>query len=256
MNGIFATIKMSATGKLHGGILALFSNYLFNMFFLLPMIFLWQSLAAGGADLGGFSLSQLLTYTCISAIFRSVLNVQSGAVSWHYEGQIIDLYRRPQSIFGQLVTTTIGGWLPELLFFSLPLLLLLPLLGINIIPASALFWPCLFLSISLGFAVDFLFSCFIIRMKNANWLAYTLRNAVILLLSGAVIPFDLLPWGMGDIFNLLPFGSLAAAPLSVFVGMASPGAIIPLQIFWNICLWPLAFLAYAKSREKMVSYGG
>jgi ABC-2 type transport system permease protein len=127
---------------------------------------------------------------------------------------------------------------------------------VNIIPVTVWFFPCLVLSISLGFAVDFVFSVLIIRMKNANWLAYTLRNAVTLLLSGAVIPFDLLPWGMGRFFKLLPFGSLAAAPLSIFVGMSAVSQVIPLQIFWNIVLWPLAVLAFAKSREKMVSYGG
>ena len=88
------------------------------------------------------------------------------------------------------------------------------------------------------------------------WLAYSLRNALTLLLSGAVIPFDLLPWGIGDLFKLLPFGSLAAAPLTIFVGMAGPFELIPLQIFWNITLWPLAVLFFAKSKEKMVSYGG
>ena len=256
MNGIYATIKMSAAGKINGGILSLFSGYLLKIIYLLPMIFLWRSLASGGADLGGFSLTQLLTYTCVSAILKAQLNVQSVAVTWHYEGQILDLYRRPQTIFGQLITSTIGGWLPELLFFSLPLALILPILGVIITPVSAWFWPCLALSISLGFAVDFLFSCYIIRMKNAIWLAYTLRKALTLLLSGAVIPFDLLPWGMGAFFKLLPFGSMAAAPLSIFVGKTGAFELFPLQIFWNLTLWPLAVLAFAKSREKMVSYGG
>jgi ABC-2 type transport system permease protein len=150
----------------------------------------------------------------------------------------------------------VGGWLPELMLFSLPLVLIVPLFGVNIIPATVWFFPCLALSISLGFAIDFIFACFIIRMRNASWLAYTLRNAVTLLLSGAVIPFDLLPWGLGEVFKLLPFGSLAAAPLAVFTGMAEFIDVIFLQIFWNIILWPLAVLAFAKSREKMVSYGG
>jgi ABC-2 type transport system permease protein len=256
MTGVFATMKISAEGKLNGGIAALFAGYLLRIIYLLPMVFLWRSLAEGGADLGGFTLGRLLTYACISSVLRSPLNVQSGVVTWNYEGQMIDLYRRPQTIFGQLVTTTIGGWIPELLLFSLPLVLILPFFGVNVIPASFWFWPCLVLSISLGFAVDFIFSCFIIRMKNAIWLASVLRNAVTLLLSGAVIPFGLLPWGMGRVFALLPFGSLAAAPLSIFVGMSQAAELIPLQIFWNIVLWPLAVLVFAGSREKMVSYGG
>jgi ABC-2 type transport system permease protein len=256
MSGVAATIRISASGKLTGGIPALFAGYLLRIVYLLPMVFLWRSLAEGGADLGAFSLGCLLTYTCVSTILRSQLNVQSGAVTWHYEGQILDLYRRPGTIFGQLVVSTVGGWLPELALFSLPLALIVPLFGVNIIPASIWFFPCLALSISLGFAVDFLFVCFIIRMKNANWMAYSLRHAVIMLLSGAVIPFDLLPWGMGKILKFLPFGSLAAAPLAVFTGMADFSGVILPQIFWNTVLWPLAVLAFRGSREKMVSYGG
>jgi ABC-2 type transport system permease protein len=256
MKGLIATIRMSAAGKLNGGVPALFAGYLLKIVYLLPMVFLWRSFAENGADLGGFTIGRLLTYTCVSAMLEAQLNVRSGAVSWHYDGQIIDLYRRPQTVFGQLATTTVGGWLPELLLFSLPMALVLPLFGVSALPETVWFFPCLALSVSLGFAVDFLFSCFIIRMQNATWLAFTLRNAVMLLLSGAVIPFDLLPWGIGGILKLLPFGSLAAAPLSVFVGMAAPVEVFPLQILWNIVLWPLAALAFQKSRERMVSYGG
>jgi len=256
MNGNIATIKMSAAAKLNGGIPALFAGYLLRIVYLLPMVFLWRSLAQGGADLGGFTLSRLLTYTCVSAILRSQLDVQSGVVTWHYAGRILELYRRSQTIFAELVMTTIGSWLPELLLFSIPLIFILPLFAINLIPVSAWFWASLLLSIILGFSVDFLFSCFIISMKNATWMAYSFRAAVTLLLSGAVIPFDLLPWGMGNVFRLLPFGSLASAPLMLFTGMAQAHEVMPLQIFWNITLWPLAVLAFRKNMEKMVSYGG
>ena len=256
MQKIFSTIGMSASGKLNSGIPSLLAGYALKIIYLLPMVFLWRSLAEGGADLGGFSLEQLLTYTCVSVILGSLLNVQSGAVTWHYDGKIIELYRRPQTIFGQLIYATIGSWIPELLFFSLPLVLILPFFGVNLVPASAWFWPALFLSVSLGFAVDFLFSCFIISMKNATWMAYSLRYAVTMLLSGAVVPFALLPWGMGNIFRLLPFGSLASAPLALFTGMTNASGVIPLQAFWNFLLWPLAALAFKKGREKMVSHGG
>jgi len=247
---------MSAAGQINGGVPALFAGYFLKIIYFLPLVFLWRSLALGGADLGGFTLQQLLTYTCVSAILRSQLDVQSGAVTWHYDGKIIELYRRPQTVFGQLAMTTIGGWLPEICFFSIPLAAVLFLFGINLIPASAWFWPSLVLSISLGFAIDFIFSCFIIRMKNAAWIAYSFRNAVTMLLSGAVVPFDLLPWGMGKIFRLLPFGSMASAPLTLFTGTSAAGEVIPLQIFWNLILWPLAALAFRKSMENMVSYGG
>ena len=256
MNGIFANIKMSATQQLGGGILALFFDYLLKIFYLLPMIFLWRAIAAGGADLGGFTLEGLLTYTCVSSILSPMLNVQCDAVSWRYDGVIIDYYRRPQTIMGQLVNSTVGKWIPELMLYGAPLTLILLICGVNMRPATLMFVPCLVLAVSLGFAVDFLFTCFIIRLKNATWMAHSIRSAVTLLFSGAVIPFALLPFGIGRVFALLPFGSLAAAPLAVYAGMQSPLEAIGLQLFWSALLWPLAILAFAKNSEWMVSYGG
>ena len=256
MNGIFATIKISAQGKLNGGIFAIFAAYLLKIVYLAPMLLIWKTFAESGLDLGGFTVDTLLTYTCVSAMLGQLLNIQTGAVTWHYDGGIIDLYRRPQTIFGQLITKTVGGLLPELIFFSLPIAAIMRFFGVNTIPATPLFFPCLLLSVSLGFAVDFLFTCFIIRLQNGAWMACSIRAAVTSLLSGAVIPFALLPFNLGGVFALLPFGSLAAAPLAVFAGAAEPLSVLPLQVFWNLILWPSAFWAFAKSREKMVSYGG
>ncbi|GHU78867.1 hypothetical protein FACS1894191_0440 [Clostridia bacterium] len=256
MKTYIETIKMACAEKLNGGIPALMLGYLLKTVTLLPLLLLWRAFAADGADLGGFTLAQLLAYTCVSTMLSQQLNVQSQASSWHYEGGIIDLYRRPQGVFGQLAAHTIGGWLPMLLLFSLPAGILLFFLGVDILPASPWFFPSFLLGISLGFAVDFLFACFIIRMQNASWLAYVIRGAITSLLSGALIPFDLLPWRLGEVFKLLPFGSLAGGPLAVFVGTGAPASIIPLQAFWNLTLWPLAALAFQSSRERMVSYGG
>ncbi|MCL2772584.1 MAG: hypothetical protein FWD71_04460 [Oscillospiraceae bacterium] len=259
----FATIKMSCTGKLNGGIFALFSSYLLKIIYLLPMIFLWRSFAENGADLGGFTLAQLLTYTCVSSMLSQQLNVWTEASSWNYDGRLINLYTHPQTVLAQIIFTTIGGWVPELLMFSLPMAVILPFFGVNIIPATIWFLPCLILSISLGFAVDTLFVCLAIRMKNSEWQISCLRRAVSAVLSGAVIPFALLPFGMGTVFRFLPFGSIASAPLTLFVGTINssstnlaPLNVILLQVLWNIILWSLAILVFGKSRERIVSYGG
>ena len=234
----------------------MFTGYLLKILFLLPMVFLWRSFAAAGADLGGFSLDGLLTYTCLSVMLSQILNPSTEIVTWNYDGKLVDFFRRPRTVFGQLIARALGDWLPGLLLFSLPMAGALPILGVRLIPASAWFFPSLALTASLGFALDFLYTCAVIRAKNAVWMAQRIRAAVISLLSGAVIPFALLPRGLGAALAALPFGSLAGAPLALFVGSAAPGDVLPAQIFWNIVLWPLAFYSWEKSREVFVSYGG
>ena len=88
------------------------------------------------------------------------------------------------------------------------------------------------------------------------WIAYTIRRAAFSLLAGNVIPFAVLPWGLGNVLSLLPFGSLGGAALSVYSGTASPLQILPVQLLWNLILWPVTILIFRKSQERMVSHGG
>jgi ABC-2 type transport system permease protein len=250
------TIWTACLEKLRGGIPALLLSYFIRAAYILPLMILWRSLAAEGADLGGFTLAQLLTYTYLSTLLERQLNVRTPASGWLYEGLIIDLYQRPQTVFGQLTAHTMGEWLPAFAFFTLPMALLAPLFGLSLLPATLWAFLSLLLAISLGFAVDFIFASFIISMKNLTWIATMIRSAVTAIFSGAMIPFALLPWGLGSVFELLPFASLAGAPLALYVGAAPALSVIPIQIFWNLTLWPLAVLVFKATRERMVSYGG
>ncbi|MDR3052043.1 MAG: ABC-2 family transporter protein [Oscillospiraceae bacterium] len=252
----FATLSVACREKFQGGLGPLLFGFLLKGGYLLPLLFLWRALAQGGADLGGYTLPGLLSYTCASSLLAPLLNVRSPMSNWHYDGRLIDLLRRPRPVFIELVAQTVGEWVPTLLLYSLPMGVALTLLGVRVLPQTLWALPCLALGVSLGFAVDFLFSCFIIHMKDASWVAHAIRAAVTSLLSGAVIPFDLLPWGLGRLFGLLPLGSLAGAPLAVYVGARAALPTLAVQAFWNAALWPLAALAFRRSRERMVSYGG
>ena len=228
---------------------------LVRLLYLLPLIFLWRVIVGGGVD-AGMTLAQLLTYTYVSALLSEMLVVRTPASDWCYTGQLVNLYTRPFSETGQIISHTIGGWLPLLLVFSLPMAIFAPFIGISIIPVTLWFFPSLLLCISLGFAIDIIFTCVTVRMKGQSWLVYSIRMAITALFSGTMIPFIILPFGLATIFELQPFGSLGGAPLSLFVGTANIMQIIITQIVWNIILWPVAIIWFKKSKERQVSYGG
>ena len=106
------------------------------------------------------------------------------------------------------------------------------------------------------FAVDFLFACLLVRMNNLEYMMFSIRNALTALLTGGVIPFAALPWGLGAWLELSPLGTLAGAPLALMSGLGDPARLIGAQLFWNAVLWPLALWGFRASRERMVSYGG
>ena len=81
-------------------------------------------------------------------------------------------------------------------------------------------------------------------------------TALCALLTGAVIPFAALPWGIGRFLALTPLGTLAGAAPAIYVGLESPGPILLAQACWTVLLWPLAIWRFRRAREKMISYGG
>lgn len=202
------------------------------------------------------SLEQMLTYTYVSALLADALVVKTAASGWLSEGVLLKLYGRPLSVLGQLVAQTVGGWAPTLLLFSIPMALVSPILGVSLSPVSPFFFLSLLLCVALGFTVDFLFACLSIKLRNMNWLISRIRMAIASLFSGTVIPIRLLPFGIAEVMKYQPFACLGGAPLSIFTGSANVGEVIALQILWNLILWPIALLAFHKSQEGMVSYGG
>jgi len=255
MNKYLTTARLSARERTNGGLLWLLPEQLIRVFTLTALLFLWRTALSSGVQ-AGMTLSQMLSYTTVSALLSQMLVVETAASGWLSEGVLLKLYGRPLSVLGQLAAQTVGGWTPALLLFSLPMALVMPLFGVNLIPASPLFFISLMLCVSLGFAVDVLFACLSIKLRNMSWLVGRIRLAVTTLLSGTVIPIQLLPFGLANVMKYQPFASLGGAPLSVFAGAADAGEVLTLQIVWNLILWPAALLIFHKSREGMVSYGG
>ncbi|MHC1695870.1 MAG: hypothetical protein AB9835_11520 [Eubacteriales bacterium] len=255
LNKYIKTAATSMRGMTNGGIIYMFPQIILKVIYLVPLMFIWRLLAQGGSDVG-MSLSQLLSYTYINALLSDMLVVRTYMSDWDYDSKCTALFTRPMPVFGQVIARTAGEWIPSLLLFSLPMAIIAPLIGINIIPQSVWVLPSLLLCISLGFAFEFFFFCVTVRLRNISWLTQVIRSAVVSFFSGTVIPFKILPFGLDKWISYQPFGSLGGATLSLFVGTAEPSQIIPLQLFWNAVIWLVAAVWFNKSRERMVSFGG
>lgn len=251
-----ATAKLCLKEQSYFGFFNQLAQYLLQVGGLAALIMIWRSLFLQGVDLEGMRPEQFYTYTILSTVFAPLLNVHTPASGWLHDGTMLGLYQRPAGVFAQLAAHTVGGWGMRLLCLSLPVFAIAILCGLDMRPASLWFFPSLFLSVLQGFAVDFLFACLLIRMRNLEWTVLCLREALTALLTGTLIPFAVLPWGIGAFLQLSPFGTLAGAPLAIYTGLSKPGTLLIAQILWNLVLWPLAIYCFAASRERMVSYGG
>jgi len=255
INKYFKTAQTALRGKTNGGIVYMFPQIVSKIIYLVPLMFIWRILTANGVD-AGMNLPQLLSYTYVNALLTDMLIVRTYLTDWDSAGAGAVLFTRPVPIFGQVISRTVGEWIPALLMFSLPMALIAPLFGIQIVPQTLWVIPSLLMCASLGFALEFLFFCVTLRLRNVTWLTTVIRNSVVSFFSGTVIPFKILPFGLSKWIVFQPFGSLGGAPLSLFVGTASPAQIIPVQLFWNVVIWGFTVFWFNESKEKMVSFGG
>lgn len=249
------TAWMAMQGKTGGGVLYLLPDIIMKVVYLVPVMFIWRTLAESGYQVE-MSVSQLLSYTYVNALLTDMMIVNTYLSAWNYDTRNMEMFTRPIPVFGQVISRTLGEWVPMLVLFSLPMFLLAPILGIGVLPETLWVVPSLVLSVSLGFAFEFLFYCVNIRLHNVSWLTYVIRSAVVSFFSGTVIPFRILPFGMDRWMSYQPFGSLGGAFLSLYVGSAQALEVIPVQLFWNVVIWIAATVWFRKSRERMVSFGG
>lgn len=256
MRSFFATARMCLVEKSYFGLGSLVGEYLLRTVGLMVMLMVWRSLMLQGADMQGMDLNQLLMYTVLTAVLRPLLDVRTPASDWLHDGTVLSLYLRPAPLLSQLAAYAVGSWCMPLAIMALPGLGLGLACGVDPRPASLLFLPSLVLSVAEGFAVDFLFACLLIRLKNLSWVMECLRTALCALFTGAVIPFAALPWGIGRFLALTPLGTLAGAAPAIYVGLESPGPILLAQVGWTAVLWPLAIWRFRRAQEKMISYGG
>ena len=235
-------------------------DYLLRLLRVGVLLGLWQVLLQGKPTGVELSLAQLLTYTLVAEIFREQLNCRTQLQYALWEGSVGAYFLRPMSVFGQFAARMGGEWLFGLACFSLPLALAAPLLGVDPLPAhsrAALLFPLsLGLAVAVGLALELFFGALVVRLEHNVYNAYRLRDALVALLSGAVIPLELLPWELGRFIGWLPFAATASAPLRIYVGSGDPGPLLLLQAFWAVACWLLALWFWRFNRERLVTHGG
>jgi ABC-2 type transport system permease protein len=235
-------------------------DYGLRLLRVLVLVALWQTILSDSARVGAMSLAAVLTYTLIAEVFNDQLATQTTMVEAFWEGNVVLRFLRPMGLVRQFAAEMSGRWLINAILFSIPLLLLAPILGVDPRPVSpqagALFALSLGLGVLIGLAIDFLFVTFTVALDQPVWLVHNARVAVGALLSGSLLPLAYYPWGLGDIFSWLPFAGMAWAPLAVYTGAGDPLRLISIQLFWVVVLWPIATWLWRLGREKITSYGG
>ena len=236
-------------------------DYVLRVVRVVVLLALWRTILGSSSTPQTMPLSVVLTYTLIAEVFAEQLSVRTAIADSFWQGTVVLRFLRPVGLVRQFAAEMSGRWVVHLALFSIPLLLIGPILfGVNPQPASpvagVLFVFSLGLGILIGLALEVVFATLALALGVSVWMVEYMRTALATLLSGALLPLALYPWGIGDVFAWLPFAGMAWAPLAVYTGVGDPLVVLARQLLWVAKLWPLANRFWQANREKVVGYGG
>lgn len=237
-----------------------FTGYLHRILWIMLLLSIWRLILTGKGEVSGMTLESVLTYTLIAEVFADPLACWTGMGLAFRSGEVVSRFLRPMSVIRQFALESISKWCISFLFFSIPVLLLGPVLGANPLPYSLThagwFVVSLVLAVSVGMALESGFSALVVLLGQGDYSVNVLRGGLTYLLSGSILPLALYPWGIGKVFGWLPFASMASAPLRIYTGTGDPLLLIGVQVGWTLILWPAVGLLWRSQRERIVTFGG
>ncbi len=227
--------------------------------------FVWNAIFSYNQveTLGGLTLQQMLTYAVVSmAILPVIWNGVDRTVYWDVnQGQITSILTKPLKILPYVFFRESGRNI--MTFFAETILAIMVAYFVfrisvpNIINLAAFV-----ISVFLSMLISFSFGFFV--WLSAFWTEKSdgirrLKEAIINLFGGAIIPLYLFPLWIQPVFFMLPFQAIYNIPLSIFIEKISGTQLIfalLVQVFWAAILLLAGHLIWKKARMKYTAHGG
>jgi len=229
--------------------------------------FLWRAVYANRADgesLHGFDLDSLVTYVAIGWLARSFFfnNVDREIADLIIEGKIALILARPVSFQGLLVAGAIGESLFRLLFFSIPiavvLFLVYPIQGPASPAAGGLFLVSTALALLVFVHINFLVGLAALELKSIQGVMRA-KHYLVELLSGLLLPITFFPEWLQTVTRWLPFQAVAYVPASIYLGRfegAEIGSALAGQAAWAVLLAALSAFTWSRASRRLTVQGG
>lgn len=196
-------------------------------------IAIWKAIYGDGSAISGIELKSLITYIVLSFFLQSAFSLDEYYLEEKIQtGLITSDLLKPTNYFYHMLSYHIGGLLFKICLQAIPALIILSLISPIMMPFSPLMGLLFIISAGFGFFIVYFLS-FIIWLSAFRFYysfsLITIKDALIVILSGAFLPLWFLPTGLVEFVKMTPFESIYFIPISIYLG----------QIPYNEILWAL-----------------
>lgn len=237
-----------------------------NIFSMIIIYFLWKAIFNGASTdtINGMTFHQTFVYLALAGCISSVLMTWTEWVMSRdmKNGNIAIQFVRPIDYQVSVFSRSMGDICTNFVIIFIPSFLIVLFfsggeikLGFNLI----FFMIAFLLAAIINLMFDFLIGL-ISFYTESIWGISTMKDTIVLLLAGAVIPLPFFPEGVRNIIMLLPFQAVYSLPLKLLTdkncNFADYGFILLQQLMWLVILLIISRLCLKRASRAITINGG
>ncbi|WP_410497181.1 ABC-2 family transporter protein [Cellulosilyticum sp. ST5] len=244
--------------------------FIFSSFLeVLANYYLWVAVYQNSNQqiLGGFTIDEMITYIFMSYVTGSIVRVGIATDIGIdvVEGSIASNLIKPINYKVKLLFESLGGMFSQIVMpagFVWLGLILVNWVGKGIMPPSLSTIIFYIVSGLMSFLILFFFEfCFgmIAFYTQYVWGMAMIKNALLLFLTGQIIPIVFFPEAVRYVFDYLPFTSMNYTPVMIYLGKLQGSSLylaMGKQIAWVILLYILSCIVWHKATKRLTVLGG
>ena len=235
-----------------------------NLFVVLIVnISIWKAIYRTEGDLTGVPFRMITTYVFLSLVLFHVFSMDDYYIEKKIRsGGIVFEMLRPTNFTMYVLSYNLGILLYRFIFLFCPILLAGSVVMRFFSPFSTKYFLFFLLSVVFGYFIMYflnftiwLCSFWIYRIFSL----VTIKDTLLLLLSGAVFPIWMLPEKVQDIISMTPFEAILYIPVSIYLGQITTEEIIfniEKQVFWLVFFFFLSQLVWKRAKRNFCVQGG
>lgn len=227
------------------------------------LYYIWFNVYDNADKMVGYSLKQISTYVIFSTvIYRLIeLGITLKIADLVRSGEIALKLIKPINFISSLFFESIGSLIASVLTIVIPIFVFcIFAIGIYIqtdLLTILLFVVSVLLAIIISIYVDIFFGLLSFWTEN-GWGLRVIRQALIKLFSGAIVPLTFMPLWFKNVCDFLPFKTLIDVPINIYIFGASKSSYLSvgIQLIWVIALMIITNALYKVIIKKLNINGG
>lgn len=226
-------------------------------------IAIWRAIYEEQQELEGVQFKIVVTYIVLSFLMQTIFTMDEYFIESRIRSGLIssDMIK-PISFRMHVMSYHLGSMLYKIILQLLPAFAVCMLI-FNVLPPFSLTMFLYFLaSAVLGYMVLYHLN-FIVWLSSfwffGTFSLITIKDAMVLIFSGALIPLWFMPQAVSEFIRYTPFDTIFSIPLRIYLGMVTEQEIVSnfiRQALWLLGLFVVSQLLWKLATKRLVIQGG